>query len=311
MTAIVLIGIGAGVASALLFASPISGTSLAFPLFVITGVPIAIAGLGWTPVAGAIAVVAGCVAVAVAISPIAAAIFLFLFAAPMAWLTYLAGLSRPNGESQEWFPLGRLLLHTSAAAVLGLTIIGIVIGYDPQQIAVDMTDALSEWLAVNPDLQTVPTREEIEPFVRLNVAALPYTLAAIVLVILVVNLWFAGWVTQTSGRLARPHERLWTVSLPASAALAFVLASLVSVLPFPLGDIAALMSGALGGAFLLLGLAVIHALTIGLNGRAALLTVNYVVLGLLGFTAFVIIAVGLAETFLHLRARRFRGAPPP
>jgi len=310
MAQIILIGIGAGLAAALLFGSPIGGTSLAFPLFAMTGMPIAIAGLGWTPIAGAVSAVAGSVAVFAVISPLAAGIFLFLFAAPMAWLTYLAGLSRPSGDAQEWYPLGRLLLNAVASVTIGLLIVGYLVGFNPEQMAGDITDALTEWLSSRPDLEPVPTRDEIEPFVRLNVALLPYTLAMLTLVVLVVNLWAAGLVTRTSGRLARPRERLWTVSLSINAALVFVVASLASFLPFPLGDAAALGAGALGGAFLLLGLAVLHALTIGVNGRGLLLTINYVALALLGFTAVVIIALGLAETFLHLRARRFRGAPP-
>jgi hypothetical protein len=48
-----------------------------------------------------------------------------------------------------------------------------------------------------------------------------------------------------------------------------------------------------------------------MNGRAALLTINYIVLFLLGFTAILVIALGLGETLFHLRARRFGGAPPP
>jgi hypothetical protein len=124
-------------------------------------------------------------------------------------------------------------------------------------------------------------------------------------------MWLAGLVTRTSGRLARPRERLWTVTLPVGAALAFVVASIASLLPFPIGDIAAVAAGAFGGAFLLLGLAVLHALTIGFNGRTALLTINYIVLFLLGFTAMLLVALGLAETLFQLRARRFRGAPPP
>ena len=51
MMQLVLIGIGAGLAAALLYASPMGGTSLAFPLLCVTGVPIAIAGFGWTPLA--------------------------------------------------------------------------------------------------------------------------------------------------------------------------------------------------------------------------------------------------------------------
>ena len=48
MIQIILVGIAAGVAGALLFLSPIGGTTLAFPLFTLCGLPIAIAGLGWS-----------------------------------------------------------------------------------------------------------------------------------------------------------------------------------------------------------------------------------------------------------------------
>lgn len=311
MTQNILIGIGAGLAAALLFASPISGASLALPLFGLTGMPIAIAGLGWTPMAGAAAAIVGSVALFAAISPVAAGVFLFLFAAPMAWLAYLAGLWRQSGDNQEWFPLGRLTVNAAAGVAIGLLIVGYLVGFDPETMIDDISDALTEWMSSRPDVETVPTQSEIEPFVSLNVAVLPYTLAALMLIVTVVNLWLAGLVTRTSGRLARPRERLWTVSLPTGAALTFVVASVVSLLPFPLGDIAALAAGAFGGAFMLLGLAVLHAVTIGINGRTLLLTINYIALVLLGFTAILIVALGLAETFMHLRARRFGGAPPP
>jgi hypothetical protein len=311
MAQIILVGIGAGLAAALLFASPIGGTSLALPLFAVTGMPIAIAGLGWTPIAGIVAAATGSAAILVAVSPVAAAVFLFLFAAPTAWLAYLAGLCRQSGDGQEWFPLGRLLVHAATAAAVGLLVIGYMTGFNPERMTGEMADALSEWMASQPNLDPVPSRDEIEPFVRLNVAVLPYTLAALTLIILVFDVWLASLVTRTSRRLFRPRERLWTVSLPIGAALTLVVASIASFLPFPLGDIAALAAGALGGAFLLLGLAVLHALTIGMNGRAALLTINYIVLFLLGFTAILVIALGLGETLFHLRARRFGGAPPP
>ena len=57
MMQIVLIGIGAGLAAALLFVSPLSGTLLALPLFALSGLPIAIAGLGWGSLSAAIAAV--------------------------------------------------------------------------------------------------------------------------------------------------------------------------------------------------------------------------------------------------------------
>lgn len=311
MIQVFLVGIGAGLAAALLFSSPISGTSLAVPLFAVTSMPIAIAALGWTPIAGLIAAAAGCVAIFTLLTPLAAGVFLLLFGLPAVWLAYLAGLSRQSDGELHWFPIGRILVHAAAAVAIGLAVIGFMLGFNPETVAAGMVDALSEWLAARPDIEPIPSREEIALFVRLNVALLPYTLAAIALIVLVVDLWLAGLVTRASGRLARPRERLWTVTLPTGAALTFGVALAASFAPFPLGDVAALVAGAFGCAFMLLGLAVLHALTLGMNGRGVLLTVNYIALALLGFTVIIILALGLAETLLHLRARRFGNSPPP
>jgi hypothetical protein len=99
-------------------------------------------------------------------------------------------------------------------------------------------------------------------------------------------------------------------SMPAGAAVAFVVALAASFLPVPLAAVAAVVAGAFGCALALIGLAVLHALTIGSNARTVLLTITYFLLILLGFPILVLAALGLGETLLHLRARRFGGAPP-
>ena len=82
----ILVGIAAGIAAALMFLAPIGGTVLAFPLFILTGLPIGLAGLGWGVRAGAVAVFAGTLAIFFALSSVAAAAFLLLFAAPAFWV---------------------------------------------------------------------------------------------------------------------------------------------------------------------------------------------------------------------------------
>lgn len=309
MYKIVLIGIGAGLAASLLFASLISGTVLALPLFAIAGLPIAIASLGWTPIAGAVAAIVGAVAIFAFLSPLGAAEFLLLIALPMIWLSRLAGLSRKIGEKLEWFPLGRILIHAAAAVVLGLTASGLLVGFNPDTMASGLVDPLSDWFANNPDIERPLTREEIELLVKVNISLMPYLFAAIVLITSVLNLWLAGLITHASGRLVRPREQLWTVVLPPTAAAIFVIALVTSFLPFPIGDIAALITGAFGCALVLLGFAVLHALTIGNNARTALLTLTYVLSFFLGFPIMAVIMIGLGETVLHFRARR-TGSPP-
>src|SRR5262245_2175329 len=111
-----VIGIGAGAAAALLFASVTSGTLLSIPLFYLAPLPIMIAGLGWSHWAALTAAVVG----ALTLGIVFGAVFLFAFIAgagvPGWWLGYLAMLARPVAASEqpgdvslEWYPPGRLV----------------------------------------------------------------------------------------------------------------------------------------------------------------------------------------------------------
>ncbi|MEX0852388.1 MAG: hypothetical protein WD036_03770, partial [Bauldia sp.] len=64
MVQFILVGILAGLAAALMFLAPVSGTALAFPLFALAGLPLAIAGLGWSPLAAGVAAIAAAAAIA-------------------------------------------------------------------------------------------------------------------------------------------------------------------------------------------------------------------------------------------------------
>ncbi len=307
-----LVGIGAGLAAVLLFLAPASGTALAFPLFALTGLPIAIAGLGWSIVGGGVAAVVGAAGVLFLTHVPGAALFVFLFGAPLAFLAYLAGLSRvvgSDGES-EWYPLGRLLFAAAIAVIGGLWIIGAIIGFDPQALVGEMTTALAQWLADANPAGTAPTAAEIEPFARLNVALLPFIGAVVALVVVVFDLWLGAVVTRVSGRLRRPRDHLWTVALPNQLAIALAVALVLAFVPGALGHAAAVAAGALAAALALVGLAVLHALTAGMAGRGIILVITYVLVFLSGFPIVLFAALGVGEGFLHLRARRFGSGHP-
>ena len=120
-----LIGIGAGAAAALLFASVTSGSLLSILLFYLAPLPIMIAGLGWSHWAALIAALTGALALAVVFG----AVFFFAFLAgagiPAWWLGYLAMLARPAAPAQwraqptlEWYPPGRLVVWAAVLAAL-------------------------------------------------------------------------------------------------------------------------------------------------------------------------------------------------
>lgn len=313
MLQIALVGIGAGLASALLFVSPFGGTLLAIPLFILSALPIAIAGLGWGSLAAAVAAAAAAVTIGAAIAVPAGAIQLALFGAPMAWCCRLALLSRTDEETGavEWFPMGRILLHGAVATAVGLIVVGVIIGYDPEAMTTEITAALSEWLAQSPDGGPPLTPAELEPFVRFNVVAMPFTTGSLLVIVFVLNLWLAARIAEASGRLARPRERLWTAVLPTEAVPIFIVAAVAALVPSAVGYAAGAVAGAFGGALALIGLAVIHATTLENTVRLLILTAVYVVLVFFGGLPIILLTLlGIAEVFFQIRARRFRGATP-
>src|SRR5512138_2186954 len=120
MMQIVLIGLGAGVAAALLFVSVVSGSPAAVVLFYLAPLPILIAALGWSHWAGLIAAASATAAVAVLSGVFFVAVPVIAFGAW--WLGYLALLARPvaNGGAGalEWYPVGRLVLWSAVIGTL-------------------------------------------------------------------------------------------------------------------------------------------------------------------------------------------------
>ena len=113
-----LIGIGAGAAAALLFASVASGSFLSIILFYLAPLPVMIAGLGWSHWAALLAALTATLAVAVLFGGVSVVAFVAGITMPAWWLSYLAMLGRPvpaitNGAPEagiEWYPPGRLVL---------------------------------------------------------------------------------------------------------------------------------------------------------------------------------------------------------
>src|SRR5262245_11253078 len=101
MAQIVIIGICAGAAAALLVVSPlaslVSGASLGLALLLasIAPLPILIAAIGWSHWAGLTAAMVGATVLALALSGVLFLPFLVGVGLPAWWLSYLALLARP------------------------------------------------------------------------------------------------------------------------------------------------------------------------------------------------------------------------
>ena len=300
MMQIILVGLGAGAAAALLFASVVSGSIAAIFLFYLAPLPILIAALGWSHVAGLIAA-ASATAVVVALSGI------FFFAVPVIafgawWLGYLTLLARAatngGGGALEWYPTGRLVLW---AAVIGTAIVAAAVpnfGTDQQTLQAALRKTYERIL-------------RDQSLIDLLVVAVPPAAAVFSTIINVFNLWLAARVVKISGRLKRPWPDLAAWTLPTSTPVFLAAAIAGSFLPDLLGILAGAFAASLLMAFAMLGFAVLHAITRGMSTRALVLAAVYAAAAVLGWPVLAMSILGLAEAAFNIRGRVARRRGPP
>ncbi len=291
MIQIGLVGIGAGIAAGLLFASLATGSITAVLLFYVAPLPIFIATLGWSHVAGLFAAASATAVVAIISGTFFLAVPVISFAAW--WLGYLALLARPAPHAQgevEWYPVGRLVLW---AATVGTLVVFAAIpsfGTDQQTLQAGLRKSYDRILG-DPSL------------VDLLVIAAPPAAAAVSSLLNVFNLWLAGRIVRVSGRLARPWPSLPALALPPHAWGLLVLALGGSFLPDLFGIMCSAWAASLVMVFAMLGFAVLHWTTQGMGIRTVLLASVYATAAVLGWPLLLVALLGLTENMFNIRAR--------
>jgi hypothetical protein len=300
MIQLVLVGLGAGAAAALLFASVASGSIAAVILFYLAPLPIAIAALGWGHLSGLIAA-------AVATTVVAVLSGIFFLAVPVIafsawWLGYLALLARPAGNggggALEWYPVGRLVLW---AALLGTLVVAAAVpnfGTDQESLQAALRKTYERILR-DPAL------------IDVLVVAVPPAAAVFSTVTNLFNLWLAARIVRISGRLARPWPDLAALSLPPLTAGLLAAAIAGSFLPDLVGVLFGALAASLLMAFAVLGFAVLHAITRGMGSRAIILACVYGLTIVFGWPVLAMSLLGLAEIILNIRGRVARKRGPP
>jgi hypothetical protein len=300
MMQIVLVGLGAGAAAALLFASVVSGSIAAIFLFYLAPLPILIAALGWSQVAGLIAAALATAVVSLLSGTFFIAVPVIAFGAW--WLGYLTLLARPAangaGSTLDWYPVGRLVLW---AAVIGTLVVAAAVpnfGTDQETLQAGLRKTYERILGD-------------QARIDLLVIAVPPAAAVFSTVTNLLNLWLAARIVKISGRLTRPWPELPALTLPASAAGLLAAAIAGSFLP----DLAGVLSGALAAsltmAFAILGYAVLHAITRGMNTRGVVLAGVYATTLMFTWPLLAASILGLADTVLNIRGRIAHKRGPP
>lgn len=307
-----IVGIGAGLVSALLFAVVIMGSPLSALLYSAAPLPIFIAALGWNHRAGLVAIAAGTLAVVAALSPTAGIGFAVIIAVPAWWIAYLALLAREETSGVEWYPLGRLLLWIAATAALVTVGSALVMttDYDAYRavIARIIENLLSEM--VKAKLLALPGNTGLPELAQSLAPAVPVGIGASFVTTIAANLWLAAKAVKISGRLPRPWPAIPATVLPRQALVLLALSGVISLLGGFIGVAGAAMTGALLAAFMFTGLAMLHDISRGKAWRTPMLVSVYVALVIMQALLTPLLALaGLLDTLFGLRKRA--ALPPP
>jgi hypothetical protein len=127
----------------------------------------------------------------------------------------------------------------------------------------------------------------------------------------VFNLWLAGRVVRISGRLKRPWPDLATLAFPRSGLWLITAALAGSFLPGLIGLISVVLAASLLMAYSVLGFAVLHGLTRGMNARGFVLAGAYFAVAVFGWPMLLVAMLGLADSGLDLRRRFANKRAPP
>lgn len=313
----ILIAIAAGLASALMFASIVSGALISIVLFYLAPLPLMVAALGW---GSATALIGGIVA-ALGLGGIFGfpymAAFALSIALPAWWLGYLTLLARPVSNDPQlanlapaldWYPTGRILMWIAAFATLTTISALLTLGSDAESI----NGALRRGLLRIIGRGAVTPAGESERVVDALVAVAPGAATIIAMVTLTLNLWLSAKITTTSGRLMRPWPDLRTTTLPRMVLGALLVAVVLCFTGGLLAMLAQIVSAALLMAYAITGFAVLHTVTQAFSGRAFVLGAAYAGTLFIGWPLIGMIGLGLADAVLGIRQAYWnRRGPPP
>lgn len=312
----ILITLAAGCASALMFASIISGAMISLLLFYLAPLPMMVAALGWGPAGAAIGGLAASLGLGAIFGLPYLAAFAITVALPAWWLGHLALLGRTVAQPAsapgapdtiEWYPVGRIIGWIAGLAALTTMAALFTLGSD----AASITDGLRQGLMrVVGDTGTMP-RGDVEQLVNALASIAPSAAAIVAILTLTVNLWLAGKVAAMSGRLRRPWPNLNDISLPPMTLAALSLALAAGFVGGLIGMIGQVASAALLMAYALHGLATLHTLTRAARHRNFILSSTYALLLMFGWPILLVVGLGLADAVFNIRQRIGQRAKPP
>lgn len=296
-----LIPLGAGLLSAVLHLSTVTGSPAAIFLAYFAQLPLAATGLalGFMPAAVAAAVASIAVALAGELGG-SLTLFLLVWAAPVLLVVHFALQNRPGEDgTAEWYPIGRILgwLTAFCLVLFALALVGFA-GHEG-----GLQGAIGDYLRaiLRPLMQSDPAA--LDKVVARLTPLTPGYMAISWFVMTLSNCVLAQRLLGSAGKNIRPmpsYRDLEIVTWPA------IVAVIGAILTFFGGNLRFVGFGAVIVAlvpFFFIGLAVLHSISAAWPGRPLLLAGVYILLVLLLWPAAIVALLGIAEKWVNFRGR--------
>lgn len=227
------------------------------------------------------------------------------FALPQAWLIRLALLSEAGPTGRKWYPTGRLLGWLVGLAVAFLAAAEIAfLGSEGGLAGAIHGPALEYAVRAMGELRGRPMEDsEVSAAASAVASIMPAMAANSWLAMMLVNGVLAQAVLARAGRALRPSVAFADFELPMAMLYLFGGALVLSFVPEPFGTLGTAAVMVVSFAYLVLGLAVIHALVRRLAARRLILFGAYLLLMVMSWLAILVALLGLVEQGLGLRKR--------
>lgn len=313
----ILIALAAGLASATMFASIVSGALISLVLFYLAPLPLMVAALGWGSATALIGGIVAALGLGFIFGIPYMAAFALTIALPAWWLGHLALLARPVSNDPQlanlapaldWYPTGRVLAWGALFAAITTISALLTLGFDDTTINAALRRGLQRIMGDRPAIPSGETDRVIDALV----AVAPGAATVIAMMTLTLNLWLAAKITTTSGLMKRPWPDLRTTMLPRMMLVALLVAVALCFVGGLLAMLAQIASSAMLMAYAITGFAVLHTVTQTFSGRSAVLGAAYAATLFVGWPLLGMIGLGLADAVFGIRQAYWtRRGPPP
>ena len=317
MMTIILIALAAGLASATMFASIVSGALASLLLFYLAPLPLMVAALGWGSTAALLGGLVASAGLAVLFSFTYMAAFMLTIALPAWWLGHLALLARPVlndpqlaniAPALDWYPVGRILIWAVVFASITTFCALLTLGGDDTAINAGLRRGLEVVMGGRIEDSAQGERQRV---LDILVSIAPGAATIIAIVTLTLNLWLAAKITATSGRLRRPWPDLRTTMLPKTAMAALAAAIALCFAGGIVAIAAQVVSSALMMIYAMTGFATLHTLMHAFSGRSFVLGSVYAATIFIGWPLIGMMSLGLADAIFGIRQTYWMRRGPP